>query len=181
MTDIEAALARLARQEQFLDVVSSDEATARFHRHLKLRPLGSEPVPLSQALDRVLAQARHRRCRCSRFRSRQRRRVCRARQRHRRRQRAGAEDAAAERRDPDARASSRGCRSARASRRLIATGGMVPRGADAVVMVEHTETREVDGKTRHRDPPSRGSRASSSPLPAAIWRAAKPFCAPARC
>jgi len=57
MTDIEAALARLARQEQFLDVVSSAEATARFHRHLELRPLGGEAVPLSQALNRVLAQA----------------------------------------------------------------------------------------------------------------------------
>jgi putative molybdopterin biosynthesis protein len=30
---------------------------------------------------------------------------------------------------------------------LIATGGMVPRGADAVVMVEHTETRQQDGAT----------------------------------
>ena len=28
---------------------------------------------------------------------------------------------------------------------LIATGGMVPRGADAVVMVEHTETCEAAG------------------------------------
>src|SRR6202008_1512562 len=31
---------------------------------------------------------------------------------------------------------------------LIATGGMVPRGADAVVMVEHTETQHGNGK-RH--------------------------------
>jgi putative molybdopterin biosynthesis protein len=31
---------------------------------------------------------------------------------------------------------------------LIATGGMLPRGADAVVMVEHTETRREDGRTR---------------------------------
>jgi putative molybdopterin biosynthesis protein len=30
---------------------------------------------------------------------------------------------------------------------LIATGGMVPRGADAVIMVEHTETNEVEGAT----------------------------------
>ena len=30
---------------------------------------------------------------------------------------------------------------------LIATGGMVPRGADAVIMVEQTETREDDGST----------------------------------
>ena len=57
MTDIEAALARLARQEQFLEVVSSEEATLRFHRHLALRPLGGEELPLSLALNRVLAQA----------------------------------------------------------------------------------------------------------------------------
>src|SRR5215470_11946353 len=30
---------------------------------------------------------------------------------------------------------------------LIATGGMVPRAADAVIMVEHTETRDDDGGT----------------------------------
>src|SRR5262249_39406940 len=29
---------------------------------------------------------------------------------------------------------------------LIATGGMVPRGADAIVMVEHPEVREGDGR-----------------------------------
>ena len=36
---------------------------------------------------------------------------------------------------------------------LIATGGMVPRGADAVIMVEHTETRDADGRTVHRGAP----------------------------
>ena len=48
MTDIEAAIARLARQEQFLDVVNRDEATARFHRHL------------------ACARSAARRCRCRR-------------------------------------------------------------------------------------------------------------------
>src|SRR5258706_6236916 len=56
MDDIAAALSRLARQEQFLDVVDRDEATARFRAHLKLRSLGAETVKLSQALGRVLAQ-----------------------------------------------------------------------------------------------------------------------------
>src|SRR5258707_15366381 len=56
MNEIELALSRLARQEQFLEVVDRDEATARFHQHLQLRPLGAEIVPLSQALGRVLAQ-----------------------------------------------------------------------------------------------------------------------------
>ena len=55
-TDIDTALSRLARQDQFLEVVSRDEAIARFHRHLDLRPLGSERVPLAQALGRVLAE-----------------------------------------------------------------------------------------------------------------------------
>src|SRR5438309_8287596 len=56
MSEIEAALSRLARQDQFLDVVDRDEAIARFHRHLELRPIGGEMVPLSQALNRVLAK-----------------------------------------------------------------------------------------------------------------------------
>src|SRR5260221_10096394 len=56
MSEIEAALRRLAHQNQFLDVVDREEATVRFHRHLELRPIGSETVPLSQALNRVLAK-----------------------------------------------------------------------------------------------------------------------------
>jgi len=55
MNDIEAALRRLAQQDQFLDVVDRDEAIARFHRHLALRPLGIESVPLDLGLNRVLA------------------------------------------------------------------------------------------------------------------------------
>src|SRR5215467_15557085 len=43
-------------QTQFLDVVTRDEATARFRKHLKLAPLGRESVPLGQALGRVLAE-----------------------------------------------------------------------------------------------------------------------------
>ena len=55
MNDIATALRSLARQEQFLDVVDRETATARFHRHLDLHPLEAETVPLSQALGRVLA------------------------------------------------------------------------------------------------------------------------------
>ena len=44
-----------ARQEQFLDVVSAEEARARFERHLDLSPLPAETVPLAAALTRVLA------------------------------------------------------------------------------------------------------------------------------
>ena len=56
MKHLEAALEQLARQDQFLEVVGRDEATARFHRHLKLQPLGTETVPLALALGRVLAR-----------------------------------------------------------------------------------------------------------------------------
>lgn len=45
-----------AVQTQFLDVVTRDEATARFRAHLALAPLGHETVALRQALHRVLAR-----------------------------------------------------------------------------------------------------------------------------
>ena len=44
-----------ARQEQFLEVVSPEEAQARFLRHLDLRPLAHERVSLMDSLDRVLS------------------------------------------------------------------------------------------------------------------------------
>ncbi|MFO1021200.1 MAG: molybdopterin biosynthesis protein [Planctomycetales bacterium] len=47
--------ARYARQSQFLEVVSRDEAEARFRKHLRLEPLGIENVPLGEALHRTLA------------------------------------------------------------------------------------------------------------------------------
>jgi len=42
-------------QTQFLNVVTRDEATARFREHLRLAPLGKEVLPLGEALNRVLA------------------------------------------------------------------------------------------------------------------------------
>jgi putative molybdopterin biosynthesis protein len=53
--DLREAIRRAARQEQFLEVVSPEEAHARFHRHLSLAPLPAESVPLAAALGRVLA------------------------------------------------------------------------------------------------------------------------------
>ncbi len=44
-----------ARQEQFLDVVSAEQARARFEAQLDLSPLGDETVMLADALGRVLA------------------------------------------------------------------------------------------------------------------------------
>lgn len=45
-----------ARQSQFLTVVDRDEATRRFHEHLRLQPLGTESVPLHESAGRVLAE-----------------------------------------------------------------------------------------------------------------------------
>jgi putative molybdopterin biosynthesis protein len=146
MTEMNAALTRLARQEQFLEVVDPAEATARFHRHLNLTPLGVELVPLSLALNRVLANAVTADVDVPGF------------------DRASVDGFAVRAADTSG-ASERTPRIlqlnpeiltpgteprlavAPGMATLIATGGMVPRGADAVVMVEHTEVRESDGKT----------------------------------
>jgi putative molybdopterin biosynthesis protein len=146
MSDIERALASLARQEQFLEVVDRDEATARFHRHLTLRPLGTESVPLSQARGRVLAQPLVAAVDVPGF------------------DRANV-DGFAVRADDTRGASEQTPRLLQLNREvltpgieprltvtpgtatLIATGGMLPRGADAVAMVEHTEVLDGGGAT----------------------------------
>ena len=53
--DLLARVRAAARQEQFLDVVSADEARARFSRAIDLSALAAERVDLSAALGRVLA------------------------------------------------------------------------------------------------------------------------------
>src|SRR5260370_41806547 len=55
--EIATALRRLARQEQFLEVLDRDQATARFHQHLVLAPLGTETLPLDRTRGRVLARS----------------------------------------------------------------------------------------------------------------------------
>ena len=45
----------VARQQQFLDVISRDEATERFEAALSAAPVGIETVALAEALNRVLA------------------------------------------------------------------------------------------------------------------------------
>ena len=146
MTDIEAALSRLSRQDQFLEVVSREQAIARFHSHLDLQPLGSERVPLSQALNRVLAEPvvagvdvpNFDRSNVDGFALR------------------AADTAGASERTPralrlNAEVLTPGLEPRLAvepgTATLIATGGMLPRGADAVAMVEHTEVRREDGRT----------------------------------
>src|SRR2546430_373482 len=48
-------VAAAAGQDQFLTVISRDEAFDRFQRHLKLQPLDSQTVDLLNALGRTLA------------------------------------------------------------------------------------------------------------------------------
>jgi len=55
-SDLISAIRRAARQEQFLEVVSAEEASARFARHLDFSALPGERVALAAALGRVLAQ-----------------------------------------------------------------------------------------------------------------------------
>lgn len=146
MNDIPTALRSLARQEQFLDVVDRDTAAALFQRHLDLRPLGAETVPLSQALGRVLARAVMADVDVPGFDR-------------------SSVDGFAVRAEDTVGASERAPKAlplngeiltpgmvprltiAPGTATLIATGGMVPRGADAVIMVEHTETRDDAGRT----------------------------------
>lgn len=125
-------------QSQFLDVVTRDEAERRFREHLNLAPLGRETVPLHEALGRVLAQDVVAAIDVPGF------------------DRSNVDGFAVQAADTwgameeQARALAladetlapgivpqREVTSGRAT--AIATGGMLPRGADAVVMVEHTD------------------------------------------
>src|SRR5215831_4499393 len=143
MNDIPTALRSLARQEQFLDVVDRDTAIDRFYRYLDLHPRGAETVPLSLALGRVLARPvvadvdvpGFDRSSVDGFAVR------------------AADTVGASERAPKALALNGEILTpgtvpqltvAPGTATLIATGGMVPRGADAVIMVEHTETRDDD-------------------------------------
>jgi putative molybdopterin biosynthesis protein len=142
--DLAAAVRRAARQEQFLEVVDRDEAVARFHRHLTLAPLGKESVALGEARGRVLAEdvvasvdvPGFDRSNVDGF-------AVRA------LDTAGASDPEprALRLNPEILTPGVEPRLpvAPGTATVIATGGMLPRGADAVLMVEHTEFDEAAG------------------------------------
>jgi putative molybdopterin biosynthesis protein len=140
--DLAAAVRAAARQEQFLEVVSPQVARERFAQHLDLKPLPSETVALGEALGRVLAADVVAPIDVPPF------------------DRSGVDGFAV-------RAADTAGASDRAPKRLllngeviacghvpklavepatattIATGGAIPRGADAVVMVEQTELAET--------------------------------------
>jgi putative molybdopterin biosynthesis protein len=138
-----AAIRRAARQEQFLDVVSAEEARARFENHLDLSPLAAEPVSLASALGRVLAGDVAAPVDAPPF------------------DRSGVDGFALRAADTlgASEASPRRLRLnaeviacghmpaievATGSASTIATGGVMPRGADAVVMIEQTELIDAD-------------------------------------
>ncbi len=136
------ALRSAARQEQFLDIVSKDEAERRFRSHLNLAPLGEETVGLATALGRVLARdvvapvdvPGFDRASVDGF-------AVRA------EDTAGATGGAPRLLQLNPEMLTPGVRPLHAvqpgTATVIATGGMVPRGADAVIMVEQTEISEA--------------------------------------
>ena len=128
-----------ARQGQFLDVVSRDEAEARFRRHLSMTPLGEELVPLAEARGRVLSADVLAPVDVPGF------------------DRAGVDGFAVRAADTAGTSDTApvllqlnpelltpgvipAITLQLGTATVIATGGMLPRGADTVVMVEHTET-----------------------------------------
>ncbi|MBK1661311.1 molybdopterin biosynthesis protein [Paracraurococcus ruber] len=132
---------RAARQEQFLDVLPAEAARARFRAALDLRPLPAETVPLAASLGRVVAQGvaaladapPFDRASVDGF-------ALRA------ADSTGATEAAPRRFRLNAEVLACGVAPAIAvgpgTATAIATGGVVPRGADAVVMIEHTRCEE---------------------------------------
>src|SRR6476661_5491911 len=128
----------MSAQDQFLDVIDRDEAERRFHAALNLRPLESEKIPVAGALGRVLADDIRSPVDVPSF------------------DRANVDGYAVRAADTfgaseqqprrlpllsDAIAAGNAPRGDLSSgfAMPIATGGMLPRGADAVVMVEHTD------------------------------------------
>ncbi len=137
-TAILEAVRRAARQEQFLEVVSAAEARRRFEAGTDRSPLSSETVPLAAALTRVLAAdviapvdaPPFDRSNVDGF-------AVRA------ADTAGASDGAPKRFALNAEVIACGVAPAlevkSGTATAIATGGVIPRGADAVVMIEQTE------------------------------------------
>jgi len=130
-------------QEQFLNVIDRDEAERRFRAAIVLRPLGAEVVSLDAALGRVLAEDVVAQVDVPSFdRSNYDGYAVRAAETYR------AREAAPRRLTLLPQSLQSGVVPAGqvtpGTAMSIATGGMLPRGADAVVMVEHTE---VDGES----------------------------------
>jgi putative molybdopterin biosynthesis protein len=138
-------LLRAAQQQQFLEVIGRDAAEAKFQKCLNLKPLGEELVPLARCLGRVLSRDVVAEVDVPGF------------------DRSRVDGFAVRSADTDG-ASADAPRTLRLNAEIltpgvlpqvevlegtatiVATGGLIPRGADAVVMVEQTEAREQDGQ-----------------------------------
>jgi putative molybdopterin biosynthesis protein len=144
--DLIARVRAAARQEQFLEVLSAEEAQARFEKHLDRSPLGPETVALADAIGRVLAAdvvaavdaPPFDRSNVDGFAVR------------------AADTLGASDGHPKVLALNAeliacgdvpGIGVTAGTATAIATGGVMPRGADAVVMIEHTELAD-DGMPR---------------------------------
>ncbi|HWG47111.1 MAG TPA: molybdopterin biosynthesis protein [Gemmataceae bacterium] len=129
------------RQQQFLDVIDRDEAERRFRAALDLRPLEAEIVPLSEALGRVLAAEVVAPLDVPNF------------------DRSNVDGFAVQAADTFGASEDRPralrlndetlatgiaprVSVASGTATAIATGAMLPRGADAVVMIEYTDVRD---------------------------------------
>ena len=137
------AVRRAARQEQFLEVVSAAEARRRFEACIDRSPLGAETVPLAAALSRVLAADAVAPVDAPPFdRSNVDGFAVRA------VDTTGASDGAARRLKLNTEVIACGVQPTvevlSGTATAIATGGVIPRGADAVVMIERTELIEDD-------------------------------------
>ncbi len=137
-SDLIARVRAAARQEQFLEAVSAEEARARFERHLDLTPLAGEEVALADALNRALAADVVAAVDAPPFdRSNVDGFALRA------ADSTGASDVAPKRLTLNVEVIACGhapkIEVAPGTVTAIATGGVLPRGADAVIMIEHTE------------------------------------------
>jgi len=141
-SEILDAVRRAARQEQFLEVVSAAQARLRFEHHVGLASLPGETVPLAEALGRVLGGDVAASADAPPF------------------DRANVDGFAVRAADTAGATETVPLRLALNAEVLvcgrapalavapgtaptIATGAVVPRGADAVVMIEHTDLPET--------------------------------------
>ncbi len=138
-----AAIRSAARQEQFLEVVSPEEARIRFEKNLNLNRLGKEHVAIASALGRVLASdiaapvdaPPFDRSAVDGFAIRS-------------ADSAGVSDVAPRRLLLNGEVLACGVEPrltvAPGTATAVATGGMIPRGADAVAMIEWTDLVETE-------------------------------------